>query len=40
MRAVEILTERGWGKPIQQIEGRGLTPLVTIIQSPPPGAAV
>ena len=35
MRAVEIVTERGWGKAVMHIESRGVVPLVTIIQEMP-----
>lgn len=35
MRAVEIIMERGWGKPVQQLENIGNAPLVTIIQEAP-----
>ena len=35
MRAVEIITERGWGKAVMHIESRGIVPLVTIIQETP-----
>jgi hypothetical protein len=32
MKAVDIITERGWGKVTQPIENTGNQPLVTIIQ--------
>ena len=35
MRAVEIIMERGWGKPVQPLENTGNGPLVTIIQEAP-----
>lgn len=35
MRAVEILMDRGWGKPVQPIDTTGFGPLVTIIQEAP-----